>query len=156
MLWSKTHHEYYKVYKNKTSNMYQVIHILFCHNLLTSYLITEKGILSDKQKLFFPVLKRIIKTKKQSESYAHGLIFFSSSTIGSRFYIADDPSFQNYLYREIIYTSLQIKVLKYNSYINMKKIFNLQVQCKPYQIIDVMFHRTRTTKKNLYGDTKYS
>ena len=45
----------------------------------------------------------------------------------------------------------------FTMYINMKKIFNLQVQFKPYQIIDVMFHRTRTTKKiNLYGDTKYS
>ena len=32
----------------------------------------------------------------------------------------------------------------------MKKIFNLQVQCKPYQIIDVMFHKTRTKKKFIW------
>ena len=35
-----------------------------------------------------------------------------------------------------------------------KKIFNLQVQCNPYQIIDGMFHRTRTKKILIYMETQ--
>ena len=32
---------------------------------------------------------------------------------------------------------------------------NLQIQCNPNQIINGIFHRTRTKKsQNLYGDTK--